>query len=563
MIFRTHRWQVRVENLGSPGPAGRVFKVLFRAGSAAGETNPKQSDAGDSIEWTKPLEIRVHDAEESLIASVVTRGSSTGAWCFMSGCRFEGSPVKVFPSAWRQVSVDGPSFCAKVVTGLDGNSSEGTSGPPPMLVPQTNEGVLYDPSATSGVSVDNPPTVTGSMPGSTVDHVFDHPFVGRIEGAVDELLATAWRREIFCESEGQREGSMRLSPVWRRPSYVEDGPKEERRRSTQSTVISSSISPVFRKRSGYTKRHAISTTFSTSPIAPPEEGEQPKSVQQDKLIIHASNELDAGNPVIYLPPSPDGGNPVISLPPPSPHPWSTTDRNRYHSNETVELPSSLEVERYEVSPYDSSAGMALMRQTRGPKSVPGDASLVSARREQLRWAKKQPAGADMTHVSEGRKPSVLPVRSLSRVLTEAEMQLSSSAAKGLASLVAVVPGRLSHAATATTSSCPTSAVYRLGGFAGLETTDPVCFSCTLPRSVREGLAFRLRISAHLRPDLDEALGPKIVARMVNSSVPGISRGQRVTVKLVRWEGLTASSMRIVSFHAPIFIGRRHCCPSVL
>lgn len=142
-----------LHSLGPTGGSTRTFKVKFCAGTAAVETAPL--DADDSIEWTELIEMRVHDAEAPLVATIFSTRSSMGPWSLVPGGRFEGFPVNACPSVWRPMSGAGPSFSAELETVLEGNSSKEDVELPPMLDRLTNEGVHRYGAAVNSARVNN------------------------------------------------------------------------------------------------------------------------------------------------------------------------------------------------------------------------------------------------------------------------------------------------------------------------------------------------------------------------------------------------------------------------
>lgn len=126
-----------LDHLPSSESAARTagpFKVIFSAGKAAAETQPKQPNAYGAIEWTELVEMWVHDRNETLVATIVLRELPANPWRLVTGCRFEHS-MNVHRTTWKRHSDTpgtGPNFHAELKTFIARDRSWGDVEPPPM-----------------------------------------------------------------------------------------------------------------------------------------------------------------------------------------------------------------------------------------------------------------------------------------------------------------------------------------------------------------------------------------------------------------------------------------------
>ena len=91
--------------------------------------------------------MEIHDTEESLIATVVSRSGNSGSWSFVPNGRFEGFPVRVLPAVWTSETGTEPTFRAELTTFIEG----GARGPPASLDNvEEHEGRRYFPAVGGG-----------------------------------------------------------------------------------------------------------------------------------------------------------------------------------------------------------------------------------------------------------------------------------------------------------------------------------------------------------------------------------------------------------------------------
>ena len=120
-----------------------LVKVIFRTGTAAAETQPKKPNAYGAIEWTELIEMWVNDGDETLVATIVSRESSTDPWRLVTGGRFEHS-VRARQAVWKRRSDTpgiGPNFHAELKALLQRDRSWRWSQPLPTFSTTTQNAV--------------------------------------------------------------------------------------------------------------------------------------------------------------------------------------------------------------------------------------------------------------------------------------------------------------------------------------------------------------------------------------------------------------------------------------